>query len=621
MSLAAALLTGALLVATEGNPPTTTGPSEADLAALRETVARILERNGVAGAGVAIVAPGLRWSGGVGVADRASGAPVTDSTVFRAGSITKSLVALAVMRLVERGDLSLDAHVAALLPEAGLQNPWEASRPLTVAHLLEHTAGFEFLRWNEWFDDRPEPRSLAEALRVNPRTRTVRWAPGERPCYSNEGYLLAGLLLEKLTGRPFDEVMRELVTGPLGMTTAAFRLEPAVRPLLATGYGYRQERIPYEEDMMRPAANLMLSSRDALRWLDLWLGRGAVKGETLLSPAGIARMETGATLAGPDDRNGLGLRTWQSGGFVAHGHQGSTFGFEGAFRYLPREGVGWAVLTNSSSDTALHEIEDALRGLLTRDVAPPAPEPAAPGEAERAGLVGFWRSDTPSEEITAALDRLGGIEIGERPGGLALRTFELDSPRALVRVPSWQPVVAVGAGALRRAGDALSSATRVRTARGEDALLTANGLYVRSSGAAAAAGRALLAAGLLLAVLGLLAAPAWAVAWLRTGRPFALAVTTLVPALAPLALAAAWAARRWSPELLGRPNATSIAIWLLGWAFAVLSWAALAGVLALPWRATGVAARLHGLAVSIGCSGLAAFAWRAGWIGLRTWRW
>lgn len=609
-------------MATPGTQPTTARPREADLAALRETVARILERNGVAGAGLAIVAPGVRWSGGVGLADRATGAPVTDRTVFRAGSITKSLVALAVMRLVERGDLSLEAPVAALLPEAGLANPWEASRPLTVAHLLEHTAGFEFLRWNEWFDDRPEPRSLLDALGANPRSRTVRWPPGERPCYSNEGYLLAGLLLEKLTGRPFDETMRDLVTGPLGMTTAAFRLEPAARPLLATGYGYRQELIPYEEDMMRPAANLMLSARDALPWLDLWLGRGTVKGETLLSPQGIARMEAGATLPGPDDRHGLGLRTWQSNGFVGHGHQGSTFGFEGAFRYLAREGVAWAVLTNSSNDAALHEIEDALLALFTRGVAPPAPEPAvALAEGERTGLAGFWRSDTPTEEITASLDRLGGIEIAERPDGLALRTFELDSPRALLRIPSWQPVVPVGGGALRRAGEAISSAVRLRTARGEEALLTAGGLYVRSSGAAASAGRALLAGGLLLAVLGLLAGPAWAVAWLWRGRPLALALTTLLPALPAMALAAAWALRRWSPELLGRPNATSIAIWLLGWAFAVLSWAALAGVLAVPWRATGLLARLHGLAVSLGCSGLAAFAWRAGWIGLRTWRW
>jgi len=619
---AAALLSGALLVATPGTQPTAAGARDGELSALRENVARILERNGVSGAGLAVVAPGLRWAGGVGVADRTTGAPVTDRTVFRAGSITKSLVALAVMRLVERGQLSLGAPVASLLPEAGLANPWEASRPLTVAHLLEHTAGFEFLRWNEWFDDRPEPRSLADALRVNPRTRAVRWPPGERPCYSNEGYLLAGLLLEKLTGRPFDDAMRDLVTGPLGMTTAAFRLEPALRPLLASGYGLRQELIPYEEDMLRPAAGLVLSARDALPWLDLWLGRGTVEGKVLLSAGGIARMEVGETLDGPDDRHGLGLRTWQSGGFVGRGHQGSTFGFQGAFRYLPREGVAWAVLTNSSSDAALHEVEDALLALVTRGVPPSAPEPAAAlGEAERAGLAGFWRNDAPGEEITAPVDRLGGIEIAERPDGLARRRFDVDSPRALLRVPAWQPVVPVGGGALRGAGEAVSSVVRVRTAAGEDALLTADGLYVRSSGAAAAAGRALLALGLFLAVTGLLAAPAWAVAWLRAGRPASLAFATLLPALPPLALAAAWALRRWSPELLGRRDATSVAIWLLGWAFGILSWAALAGVLAVPWRAAGIVARLHGLAVTLGCSGLAAFAWRAGWIGLRTWRW
>src|SRR5262249_41268695 len=161
---------------------------------------------GIPGAGIALVSrEGAIWVGGVGTADLATGRRVSAETTFRVGSVSKSVTALAVMQLVERGQFSLDVPLATPAPEVQFENPWEQSQPVRIAHLLEHTAGFEFLRFNEEFDDRPSPRPLLEALAVNPRSRHSRWPPGTRMSYSNEGYLVAGYLLEKLTGRAFDE--------------------------------------------------------------------------------------------------------------------------------------------------------------------------------------------------------------------------------------------------------------------------------------------------------------------------------------------------------------------------------------------------------------------------------
>src|SRR5262249_48782271 len=144
-------------------------------------------------------------------------------------------------------------------PEVPFENPWEATHPVRLAHLLEHTAGFEFERFNEGADLGDEPRPLLEALGVNPRSRVSRWPPGTRMSYSNEGYLAAGYILEKLTGHAFDDVIREQIFTPLGMTHSAFRLTPEVAASLAQGYGAGGHSEPYVEDLQRPAASLISS--------------------------------------------------------------------------------------------------------------------------------------------------------------------------------------------------------------------------------------------------------------------------------------------------------------------------------------------------------------------------
>src|SRR5688500_14570877 len=119
---------------------------------LRARIDTILVRERIPGAGIALVADGqIVWSGGVGLADRETRRPVDADTLFRVGSITKTFIALAVMKLVEEGRLDLDARVADLAPEIEMENAWADEAPVTVAHLLEHTAGFDDMRPNEMY--------------------------------------------------------------------------------------------------------------------------------------------------------------------------------------------------------------------------------------------------------------------------------------------------------------------------------------------------------------------------------------------------------------------------------------------------------------------------------------
>jgi CubicO group peptidase (beta-lactamase class C family) len=596
-----------------------------DLEELQRRIGAVLERERVPGAGIALSGhDGLLWSGGVGVAGGRAGGSVTAGTAFRAGSVSKSVTALAVMRLVEQGRLSLEARLHGLAPEVPFENPWEEERPVRLAHLLEHTAGFEFCRFNEWFDDRGEPRSLLDALAVNPASRRSRWPPGTRMSYSNEGYLAAGYVLEKVTGRSFDDAVRELVFEPVGMTDSAFRLTPEVGARLAQGFGPAGRPVRYEEDMIRPAANLIVSPRDMAQYLRLWLGRGEVGGRQLLSRSGVSRIESRRTLPydGPEDQYGLGNGLCQRDGHVGRGHSGWTFGFSASFCYLPREGVGWAVLLNrQSARGALAAIESEMLAFLVRGEEPPAAAPVPVDREVLGRLAGFYRDVTPGEQFAAPLVALGGLHVAEHEGALAVRDDAIGSVRSLVARRPWVRLLPAGRGAFRREGEAASTMLFVRTPEGTDAVVTGGGYLERSPASAVSLARAF-AAGAILCMLSALAfTPVWLLAWLRSGQAPPHSMVRLLPALASLCALALWAIVTRSPQLWGRLNATSASICALTWAFAAFSLLALVASVAAPAREVGVFVKLHSVLVSVACAGLTAFAWNAKWIGVRTWRW
>ncbi|MFY0537695.1 serine hydrolase domain-containing protein [Nannocystis pusilla] len=218
----------ALMQATAEAPPIEV-EAPPTLEQLQARVAAVLAREGVPGVGLAVVdRNGVRWAGGVGVADLGTGEPVGPDTQFRVASITKSFVGLGVMRLVEQGRLDLGRPLREFMPDIALTNDWEASSPITLAHALEHTTGFDEMRFNEYFtaDDATVPR---DALAINPRSRVARWRPGSRSSYANPGYTLAGHAIELATGESYDTYLEREVLRPLGMPTARFRRTPNTR--------------------------------------------------------------------------------------------------------------------------------------------------------------------------------------------------------------------------------------------------------------------------------------------------------------------------------------------------------------------------------------------------------
>jgi CubicO group peptidase (beta-lactamase class C family) len=189
---------------------------------LRARIAAILAKEDVPGTAIALVdRDGPVWVGGVGVRNLETRAPIDGDTVFRVGSLSKSIVALGVMRLVDQGKLDIDRPLREILPGV-IDNPWEAETPVTLAHLMEHTAGLDDLRFNEVFTD-DEDLTASAALALNPRSRIVRWRPGTRHAYANGGYTIAARAIEVAAGEPFDVYLRREILQPLGIRDADYR--------------------------------------------------------------------------------------------------------------------------------------------------------------------------------------------------------------------------------------------------------------------------------------------------------------------------------------------------------------------------------------------------------------
>jgi CubicO group peptidase (beta-lactamase class C family) len=372
---------------------------------LKTRLRAVLEREHIAGASIALVdRNGPIWIGGLGVRDRATGAPVGADTAFRVGSLTKSVIALGVMRLVDQGKLDVDRPLREIIPDVAIDNPWEAVAPVTLAHCLEHTAGFDDVRFNEIFAT-DEGISVRDALSINPRSRKVRWRPGTRHAYSNVGYTVAARAIEVASGEPFDVYLKREILAPLGIVDADFRRTPSLIERLATGYMEGERAVVYRSFAHRPAGALLASATDIAKLVHFWIVRGEGY-PPIVSRAGLARIERGGTLPYPrvDAEYGFANYTDPMHPALSHGHDGGMPGFHASFRYFSDLGIGYAVLLNSNySFRGYFDLRSLLFAYMTQGKTftppPPAPATAPPGAR-------FFTAEAPQNTAFGFMDRI-----------------------------------------------------------------------------------------------------------------------------------------------------------------------------------------------------------------------
>ncbi|HMB92321.1 MAG TPA: serine hydrolase domain-containing protein [Rhodothermales bacterium] len=599
------------------------------LALLQQELTEIVRASEVPGVAVALVTrTGSVWSGGFGEAEVAEGTPVTSRTLFRVNSVSKTLTALAVLQLVKEGRLSLDAPLREVAPELTFENPWAASHPIRVVHLLEHTTGFDDLHLREYGFDK-EDGSLQEALAVNPAPRIARWPPGTRMAYNNGGYAVAAYLIEQVTGEPFAAFIEREVLRPLGMHDSGFGLDRVDRAHMSMHYVglTREEPTPYPL-LIRPAGALISSVDDLVALVHTFLNRDG----PLVSDSVLTRMETPRTTQAAQEGlrvgYGLGMYTAIGEGYLWHGHAGGTPSAYARYAYQPQWGVGYVVLMNGNDAEIKRRLETAIqRFLIDGQPAPMPPEVVPLSLAELAAYEGVYSQRTSNWQLTSGVERLLDVQqVRVTDGKLVLAPLLGDVPDTLITA---------GADRFRQPGEAEPDVVFLRGARGDvtglrtwDADNLRAGNYERTTLLRSYAPLITLILCLLLLLSVLVvslfrgAAALWGKrssdqgAWARW-LP-ALAAFTFMVAVVVLV---AGVGNGDAVEILGRPSATAVGFWALMWAFAILSLGALiVTVRALFKRPeTGRVVRVYAFLVALACMTLTVYLASWGFIGLQTW--
>jgi CubicO group peptidase (beta-lactamase class C family)/D-alanyl-D-alanine dipeptidase len=398
---------------------------------LSEFVEHELEDKGIPAISIALVDDqDMVWATGFGMQDPDAGVPATERTVYRVGSVSKLFTDIAIMQLVERGELDLDAPVTTYLPDFTPDNPFET--PITLRQLTSHRSGLVREPPVGHYFDPTEP-TLAQTVASLSSTRLV-YPPTERIKYSNAAIATVGYVLEVTQGVPFSTYVAEHVLGPLGMTASSFTPEPDVVADLATAYMWgkdgREFAAPTFQLGMVPAGSMYAPVGDLARFMSAFFARGqGVNGMVLQSASVDSMLAVQFAEPGVTTGFGVGFSLGELDGHRYAGHGGAIYGFSTELGMLPDERLGVvAVASMDVSNVVVERIAAyALRLMLAQRAGEALPdpvrtEPVPQDVASRA--VGRYATGDRTVEIRSRADRL---EAFSRVTG---NTYRLRAPSA-----------------------------------------------------------------------------------------------------------------------------------------------------------------------------------------------
>jgi dipeptidyl aminopeptidase/acylaminoacyl peptidase/CubicO group peptidase (beta-lactamase class C family) len=393
-----------------------------------------------------------------GVLNKATGVEVTDDSVFQIGSISKVWTATVAVQLADEGKLDLDAPIVTVLPELQLADP-DVTQRVTMRHLLTHTSGIDGDVFTdtgrgddclELYVDR-----LAEAGQNHPLGATF--------SYCNAGFVLAGRVIEKITGQVWDATMRERLFAPLGLTHTLTLPEEALLLRAAVGHLAEGDEEPHPTQVwgmpraLGPAGTISASAGDVLAFAQMHLAEGAAPDGTRVLDGASARAMTEHQIDLPDpytlgDSWGVGWIRFLWGGRRVIGHDGTTLGQAAFLRILPDRELAVTLLTNGGNGHDLYL--DLFREIFSELGGVEMPEQLTPGKqtAVDAGPhLGTYERAGARIEV---LDGDGGLRIRQTATGaiaelMEVKTHEFDllpvrESLFAYRAPgtkSWAPVV------------------------------------------------------------------------------------------------------------------------------------------------------------------------------------
>jgi CubicO group peptidase (beta-lactamase class C family) len=337
-----------------------------------------MARQRIPGLSLAIVKDGrVVKMRGYGLANVELEVPATEHTIYQSGSVGKQFTAALILLLVEEGKLRLDDRLATFFPEGPAS--W---RQITIRHLLTHTSGLP--NYTDEAFDRRRDYSDKELVALAAK-RPLEFAPGTRWRYSNTGYVLLGILVKRVTGRFYGELLAERIFRPLGMKTARVISEADIVKHRAAGYRLVDGELKNQE-WVSPSLNTTADGSLYLSVLDLVQWDAALAAATFLTEASRRAWWTPVTLAGGGTYPyGMGWEVDVIRGRRVVGHGGSWQGFKTHILRVLDDRLTVIVLANLA-EARQTAIALGVAGLVDAALTPPhlmAPNPADPRLGER----------------------------------------------------------------------------------------------------------------------------------------------------------------------------------------------------------------------------------------------
>jgi CubicO group peptidase (beta-lactamase class C family)/D-alanyl-D-alanine dipeptidase len=321
------------------------------------------------------------WAEGFGMADPKSKTPATADTVYRIGSVSKLFTDIAIMQLVERGELNLDVPITDYLPDFHPKNPF--GTPITLRQLMSHRSGLlrEPPVGNYFETSQP---SLAATVRSLNDTELV-FPPNTHTKYSNAAIAAVGYLLEARSHEPFAKYLKSAVLDRMGLLNSSFEPDPRIIKNLAKAEMWTYDGLKFEAPTfqlgMAPAGSMYSTVNELGRFASVLLAQGKTHNGTLLKPSTLEEMWSPQFLDPSARVFGLGFLVRSLDGHRLLGHGGAIYGFATTLDILPEDKVGAVVLATKDAVNAVteHIGEETLRLILAHRSSKPLTLPPATG--------------------------------------------------------------------------------------------------------------------------------------------------------------------------------------------------------------------------------------------------
>lgn len=373
----------------------------------------------IPGLAVAVVHEGrVVKARGYGLADVELKVPVTEETVFEIGSVTKQFTAVALLMLVEEGKIGLDDRISKHL--AGVPEAWSA---VTVRHLLTHSSGIQnYLALPDFPDihgshgSKGSGASHDEITALFFKHLQLEFPPGETWAYSNSGYLLLGNIVEKVSGKPYWQLLEDRIFEPLGMAATRSSEPKAIIPNRASGYEWRGDRFenrPALAENAYAAGSIVATVRDLARW-DIALSTGKLLGASSREQAWAPFRAPGGATAPFGYGSGWFLDTYHGRRVI--GHSGGTPGFSSTVLRFVEDRLTVILLTNHA-DRVIDHLAIDVAGLYVPALARPRDARADPDPETsrklRQALLDLVTGKPDPAQLTPAMQVFLGTATGK----------------------------------------------------------------------------------------------------------------------------------------------------------------------------------------------------------------